>query len=690
MPSVNQSLQYAITDRAIVLERVKEGMRRDIFRALSDLERSLLKDLDQNNPLTATRTAFKQQRLEALLRQTQKTLRSFGNKAQKITRLNLKTILRKENLYLINEVNHQVGVDLLTVAMSPQQLQSVASNILIEGAPSKDWWGRQTADIRTRFSREIRQGMLRGESTAEITRRIRGTRAAGYTDGIMAVPRRNAEALVRTSVQTAANDARLQTYSDNKDVLNGVQWSSTLDTRTTKICMALHGKIWIYDEDGNLKPKGHDKAFPGPTAHWNCRSTQIPVVKSFKELSKDGSVPTGGRPTNYDAAFEKNLRNMGLSQETIAKAKFNARASMDGYAARDMSFDSWLNSRTPGVQNKMLGKGRADLFREGKISVNDLISQRGRPLSLRELSTAPGTPQVATIPNLSVPPFLSGGLGTGGGIGPGGTPTPPPPQRRSEPKPPAPLPPEVPKAGQPQSAIPETRKTLEGSKGKDTRFLNDYTPAIRAKWKEVLDDKTFAWFETLPLSMRKQMNPLKRFTRRRVRSYCLPEASKIQLSKAPIYTEGKRVAAHEFGHWLHFEQKIITRTAVRDDFNALISQARTKYSKTQQGQGIKRIFTETNVISEHRDRIRKLLGITEKDLKIGSTADQQQFFEFADLIGSLSKGAEGYGHSRLYYLKGKYAYMEAMAHISSGTLYGNVYIEKAFPELLEYGRKVLL
>lgn len=33
----------------------------------------------------------------------------------------------------------------------------------------------------------------------------------------------------------------------------------------------------------------------------------------------------------------------------------------------------------------MLGKGRADLFREGKISLNQLLDGQGRELTLKEL-----------------------------------------------------------------------------------------------------------------------------------------------------------------------------------------------------------------------------------------------------------------------------------------------------------------
>lgn len=405
MGLLSENLHQKITDRAISLERVSQGMRRKVLTELRRLERSLVADLNKHSPTGVARTAFQQARLDALLKQTRDTISKWTTGTRQMVNQDLRLLARKENAYLINEMNAQVGVDIATVAMSPEHLTNIVRDTLIEGAPSKDWWGRQSRNLQDRFSRQVREGMLRGETTPQIARRIRGTKAAGYTDGIMNVTRREADALVRTSVQTVANKTRMDTYQQNQDVVKGLQWVSTLDLRTTEICMALHGKEWHYDKDGKtLLPVGHDKEFPGPTAHWGCRSTQIPVVKSWDELSGDGSLRTGGRRTNLQSAFDRNMKDLGMTAEQRGLARFNARASMDGYAAREISFDKWLNSKTVAEQNKMLGPGRADLFRSGKISVNDLISQRGRPLTLAELTTSPGTAQQDIIKNLAVLP----------------------------------------------------------------------------------------------------------------------------------------------------------------------------------------------------------------------------------------------------------------------------------------------
>ena len=397
-------IHEAITDRAVLLERAKAGVLRNVYATLRQLERELIADLAGNGP-TEVRTAYQRARLEALLKQTRKTIRANFGKIAVQQRKDLKQVAKTQSEFVLAEINAKVGVDIATVALAPEQLTTIASNAVFGGS-GKDWWKRQGDQLHRRFGDAVRQGMLRGETTPQIIKRVRGSRAAGYADGIglrTTVPKQ-AETLVRTSVQNVSNQATLTAYGNNQDVIKGVQWTATLDGRTTDICMALHGLEWRYNQAGKLIPVGHDKEFPGPIAHWNCRSTQVPVVKSYRELSQEGAIPTGGRRTNIGSLTNKELRAAGYSKGEIAVAKRGMRASMDGYVARDLTFDSWLKKKGVRFQNQMLGPGRAELWRSGKITLRDLIDQKGRPLTLAELSAMTGTSKADTVRRLATAP----------------------------------------------------------------------------------------------------------------------------------------------------------------------------------------------------------------------------------------------------------------------------------------------
>jgi hypothetical protein len=61
------------------------------------------------------------------------------------------------------------------------------------------------------------------------------------------------------------------------------------------------------------------------------------------------------------------------------------RASSIGPVARTTTFSDFLARQPAAWQDEVLGKGRADLYRAGKITLRDTVSGRGAPLSLKQL-----------------------------------------------------------------------------------------------------------------------------------------------------------------------------------------------------------------------------------------------------------------------------------------------------------------
>jgi hypothetical protein len=61
------------------------------------------------------------------------------------------------------------------------------------------------------------------------------------------------------------------------------------------------------------------------------------------------------------------------------------RASDLGQIPADTTFDAFLNRHDVAYQDELLGKGKAQLWRDGTITLKDLVSQSGRPLTLTQL-----------------------------------------------------------------------------------------------------------------------------------------------------------------------------------------------------------------------------------------------------------------------------------------------------------------
>lgn len=248
----------------------------------------------------------------------------------------------------------QVGIN---AVLPPEDvINRVAKNSLIQGATIGQWWSKLNDTTKFDLERIIRNGVLLGQTNREIAKAIVGV---GTDKGPEALSkaRRDAMAITRTAVQTISNEARLATYDSNADIIKAIQWVSTLDGRTSDICIARSGKTWSFPD---YEPIGHSIPWGGgPPAHWSCRSTTIPVTKTFDELDGTSGV-------NPDASI-------------------STRSSMDGQVAADLSFDQFLKSKPDSFADEMLGKGKAQLWRDGKITLSELLSAKGTPLTLAQL-----------------------------------------------------------------------------------------------------------------------------------------------------------------------------------------------------------------------------------------------------------------------------------------------------------------
>jgi SPP1 gp7 family putative phage head morphogenesis protein len=217
-----------------------------------------------------------------------------------------------------------VQVELQSMRLTVGQVVAAVRARPFEGRFLKEWLAETEAGAARRVRDAIRMGWVEGQSIPDIVRRIRGTRAAKYRDGILETSRRSAETMVRTAVTHVSSVAAQQIYEDAGPVVVGVEWVATLDLRTSVICASLDGQLFPVD-------KG-----PRPPAHPNCRSTTIP-----------------------------RLKNMDPFERT--------------------SFDGWLTGQPTEVQDEVLGPSRARLWRSGGLKLDRFTDDAGELLTLDEL-----------------------------------------------------------------------------------------------------------------------------------------------------------------------------------------------------------------------------------------------------------------------------------------------------------------
>lgn len=356
MTGINDLFQSSVLRRELDLLRVDAAWSIrsiDVLREVSSQITAKIAEIAYESSDSVNRRL---QRLQVLLNRVNRIIDGGFDDLSSIMTASLSELAESEAVWTVRMINDTLGIDLASVSVSPRWVQSVLTSSLIEGAPTEDWWSRQAESLKNRFADTLREGMMQGETLSDLIRRVRGKRENGYTDGVMNASYVRTEAIVRTSVMKVANNARLATLADNSDLFSGIKWISTLDKRTSAICRALDGLTW----DMDLKPVGHDLEFHTPPRHWNCRSTTVPIMKSYEELA-------------------------GLSPRKMAKVDQGTRASMNGQVPAEVKYEDWLRSRPVEEQQEVLGMARWNLWTKGKASLIDMVSQSGRPLTLEQI-----------------------------------------------------------------------------------------------------------------------------------------------------------------------------------------------------------------------------------------------------------------------------------------------------------------
>ena len=392
---------------AIDLNRYSNSVARRVINSYNDI---IVDAVNQLRVIDELAAPVKAARLRSILAQLKQSLDGWAGDSTEITATELQGIAELQSQFVTDELRKALpeGVTrsaVNTVEISPQFAQSVAttdptqlnvvalSDDLFKSVYGVDALAQQAGtgafsltaargatitlpngrtveksfrgiavDQAERFSQVVRQGLLTGETTPSIVKRLIGslqfsqeptmiskTLAKIIAEGgqSTAVTDSQVVALIRTSINQVANTASQQVYEANQDITQKYRYIATLDTRTSAICRALDGREFDYG-------KG-----PMPPQHFNCRSTTVPVI-NYKELGFNPPPPA-------------------------------RRASMDGQVPANESYGEWLKKQPRTVQADALGPGKVAYFNRlaNKYGANDamakLVKDDGSELTLAQL-----------------------------------------------------------------------------------------------------------------------------------------------------------------------------------------------------------------------------------------------------------------------------------------------------------------
>ena len=380
---------------AIDLNRYSNSVARRVINSYNDI---IIDAVNQLRTIDELAAPVKAARLRSILAQLKESLDGWAGDSTEITATELQGIAELQSQFVTDELRKALPAGVTrsavnTVEISPQFAQSVVTtdptqiNVValsddlfaaVNGAPqtfsltaaqgatitlpngevvSKAFRGIATSQSE-RFSQVVRNGLLTGETTPDIAKRLIGNLQFGEeakTVGQLAAAGGQATqvadnqilTLIRTSINQVANTASQQVYEANQDITQKYRYIATLDTRTSAICRALDGREFEYG-------KG-----PMPPQHFNCRSTTVPVI-NYKELGFTPPPPT-------------------------------RRASMDGQVPANESYGEWLKKQPRTTQADVLGPGKVAYFNRlaNKYGAQDamakLVRDDGSELTLAQL-----------------------------------------------------------------------------------------------------------------------------------------------------------------------------------------------------------------------------------------------------------------------------------------------------------------
>ena len=386
------STPAALYRNAIDLNRYSNSVARRVMNAYNDIIIDAANQLRTIDELTAP---VKAARLRSILAQLKESLGTWAGDATEITALELQGLTELQSEFVTEQLRKVLPAGardaVRTVEISPQFAQSVVTtdptqlNVValsddlfaaVQGAPAtfsltaakgatitlpngevltKAFRGIAT-DQAERFSQVVRNGLLTGETTPAIAKRLVGQLQFGEQartarqlvaagGELTAVADNQIMSLVRTSINQVANSASMAVYEANQDISKKYRYIATLDSRTSSICRALDNREFEYG-------KG-----PTPPQHFGCRSTIVAVI--------DPDI---------------------LPPSTIAK-----RASADGPVPINTSYGQWLKDQPLKTQQDVLGASKVPYFNRlvdkygAKDAMAKLVRDDGSELTLDQL-----------------------------------------------------------------------------------------------------------------------------------------------------------------------------------------------------------------------------------------------------------------------------------------------------------------
>lgn len=288
---------FKLLERQIEISRFEAHVRRDLLKRLNKLHRQVKgrigeEDLDNIGK-----------------RDLNKLIKDIGElsavaHAELVDKVNEYSfdLIEDETDFIYKEYGEAWGV--------PDKRPPVVLPTVL-GATISEWLSKQATD----YAHSVKMAVRNNDTIDHLPRQL------GHKTKTFAV-----------TWASSTSQQRLEQVAEKSTNTKGWWHVSTLDGRTSDICLVRSNKRW----DKDKKPIGHDLQWKMNPLHPHCRSKVVPITNVSEE-------PAG------------------------------------------ITVEEWLDSMSDKEQAETLGVGKAAMYRRGDITLRDLLDQSGRPKTLKAI-----------------------------------------------------------------------------------------------------------------------------------------------------------------------------------------------------------------------------------------------------------------------------------------------------------------
>ena len=364
---------------ALDLNRFGNGVKKKLRDSYNRIIVDSVEKLSRINEMPLeTRPKYKAARLKALLKQTTESLAKWSGKSEKTVIKELQGLAKVQVDFAVNQLEAALPAGLKSSVNSVEVSASYAESVVTKKATDlnasllSDDLEAKAKGIQQKFSltakkgsqitlpngevltkafrglaskqadlfgRNIRDGLLSGETTQQMARRLYGV--LKFEGGGKAT-NNQISTLVKTSVQSVSNQAAQTVYEANQDITKEYRWIATLDSRTAPECQILDQTTHKYGQG------------PEPPQHFGCRCRTTAVL-DYKGLGVD--------PPKY---------------------KYVKRSGENGSVPMGTSYGKWLSQQSASYKAKTLGQSKVKYF-------NALSKKYGPDEALKKLVREDGS-----------------------------------------------------------------------------------------------------------------------------------------------------------------------------------------------------------------------------------------------------------------------------------------------------------